>query len=277
MWAAVRILEIAADPCHTLSYRSASSTGPRDAILAVHWARVDRLPTGIDAVVVASDLQGRENPRGGDSAEARLVGEVLAEDLSVLSELGEMPPAERVSVVLAGDLYASEDLEMGATGDVRPVWLAFASLFRWVAGVAGNHDNFGADPAQEIGFAQRPGMHLLDGDAVDLDGLVIAGLGGVIGNTRRPRRREGPRFREELVRLVRARPDVVVLHESPALPDLGRRGHPMVSEGLRDAQDLLVVCGHVHWDQPLVNLRPGVQVVNVDARVMVLTADPLTR
>jgi hypothetical protein len=36
----------------------------------------------------------------------------------------------------------------------------------------------------------------------------------------------------------------------------------------------LVVRGHAHWPEPLVELASGVQVLNVDARVVVLRQRP---
>ena len=38
----------------------------------------------------------------------------------------------------------------GGSGDVTGVWLAFADIFQWVAGVAGNHDTFGPDRIRRV-------------------------------------------------------------------------------------------------------------------------------
>ncbi len=40
-----------------------------------------------------------------------------------------------------------------------------------------------------IEFKQQPGIHFLDGDLSEADGLMIAGLSGIIGNPERPFRR----------------------------------------------------------------------------------------
>ena len=66
-----------------------------------------------------------------------MLGEVLAEDLRGLEEAELIPPRQRIGVLLAGDLYsAPAGDKRGATGDVRPVWSAFARETLWVAGVA---------------------------------------------------------------------------------------------------------------------------------------------
>lgn len=106
---------------------------------------------------------------------------MLADGLEVLSELGEVPPLDRVGVILAGDLFARPGLDRrGGSGDVRAVWLALARRCRWVAGVAGNHDLFGPKPSVpdfQV-FCQSPGVHFLDGDVAELEGLRIGGLSG---------------------------------------------------------------------------------------------------
>ncbi|MEZ0230001.1 MAG: hypothetical protein ACAI25_15360 [Planctomycetota bacterium] len=38
--------------------------------------------------------------------------------------------------------------------------------------------------------------------------------------------------------------------------------------------ELLVVCGHCHWEDPLGRLNDHVQVLNVDARAVLLLRDP---
>ncbi len=72
---------------------------------------------------------------------------------------------------------------------------------------------------------------------------------------------------------LRLRPDVLLLHEGPDLPAQGLAGRPAVRTALeradRAAPNMLVVCGHCHWDVPIIELCSGVQVLNVDHRVVV--------
>jgi len=153
----------------------------------------------------------------------------------------------------------------GVSGEVWPVWHAFAARFRWVAGVPGNHDVL-EDSAEKM----RGNLHLLDDDQAVLDGLNIAGLGGIIGNSRKPHRRAEEVFGAAVRRLVAGRPDVLVLHESPDLREERLRGNRIVREALGEGADTLVVCGHCHWPCPLATLPGGMRVLNVDGRCVVL-------
>ena len=131
------------------------------------------LPPDLDALVACSDLQGREVVASGTG---RLLGEIVPEWPGALAASGRLPACERTGALLAGDLYVVPDLShRGGLGDVRPVWRAFADRFRWVAGVAGNHDAFGGDDAF-LDFCASPRVHWLDGDAARLDGLLVAGF-----------------------------------------------------------------------------------------------------
>lgn len=205
-----------------------------------------------------------------------LLGEVIAGDYARLAQSGRVPPPHRVGVLLAGDLYASAAADRrGASGDVVCVWRAFADRFRWVAGVAGNHDRFGS-AAERSALVSSPGVHLLDDEVVELDGLRIAGLGGIIGRAGRLLRRSPEDYDARLRRLVARSPDVVVLHESPAKSDAGLRGSAVVSSAVRGQPGVTVISGHCHWPQALAELD-GTAVLNVDGRVALLTAMPSHR
>jgi len=141
----MKILSIADNLFHTLAYRNVV---PRHGIVTVHLpilrATVDHLPDGLEAIVATADLQGRGLERE-DGGPAPLLGELLAEELEALAKLGEIPSPDVTGVILAGDLYSRPELDCrGGSGDVRVVWDAFARNFRWVAGVAGNHDFYGS-------------------------------------------------------------------------------------------------------------------------------------
>lgn len=237
-------------------------------------AQVDGLPEGIDALIATSDLQGLEPPHRA-SGEPRLLGQVLADELEVLIELGEVPPLDRVGAILAGDLFARPRLDRrGGSGDVRGVWLALACRCRWVAGVAGNHDLFGPKPSvpdfQE--FCGSPGVYFLDGEVVELDGLRIGGLSGVVGRPTRPWRREEQAFLRATELLLQATPDVLVMHDGPDVPALGLRGMAGVRSLLEAHRGrLLMLRGHAYWETALVSVARDVQVLNVDSRIVVLT------
>ncbi|MGH1335981.1 MAG: hypothetical protein ACRBFS_07615 [Aureispira sp.] len=65
--------------------------------------------------------------------------------------------------------------------------------------------------------------------------------------------------------------DLLVLHETPDYPALNFIGNERIRTVLeRSKKELTVVCGHCHWEEPLVILKNGIIVINVDARVLIL-------
>ena len=239
-------------------------------LLPVHRAMVDGLPKGTAAIVVTADLQGRETFKSARGGPPRLMGEVLPALLKneVFPYL-ELPEGD-IGVLLAGDFYTVPGLEKrGGTGDVRAVWDAFAKEFGWVVGVAGNHDTFG-ESMKRPNFS--PPVHFLDKDIVSIGGVSIGGLSGIIGNPRRPWRRTEEEYLESLVEVLCERPAITILHDGPDAPSRGCDGIPRIREIIEQFEDTLVVRGHSHWPEPLAELASGTQVLNVDARVVILMA-----
>ncbi|HUQ70165.1 MAG TPA: metallophosphoesterase [Planctomycetaceae bacterium] len=239
--------------------------------LPVHLARVDRLPEGVTALVATADLQGRERFEDAPNGSIRLLGEALPQRLvkEVLPALS-LNVSGQVGVLLSGDFYIVPALDQrGGTGDVSRVWHAFAESFAWVAGIPGNHDTFGEPPQRRPRLPAR--MHFLDGDVVEAGGLRIAGLGGIIGKASRPNRRSEDDYLLTLQRLLQAQPDVLLMHEGPDGLHPSQRGLPQVRAILVASEMGLVIRGHAHWDQPFVEFPSGLQVLNVDARVVILT------
>lgn len=239
--------------------------------LPVHHGHVDAMPDGMSAIVVTADLQGRESVESSGGRLLRLLGEVLPSLLAddILPSLGI--GGGRIGVLLAGDFYTVPALDKrGGTGDVTAVWQAFADEFDWVAGVAGNHDLFG-DSATRPRFGRS--TFFLDNDTVIVEGLPIAGLSGIPGKPRRPWRRTEDDYLETLRLLLSGSPSVVVLHDGPEGVHAGQRGSTEIRQVLEQCEPTLVVRGHAHWSQPFAELPNGTQVLNVDARVIILTRD----
>jgi Icc-related predicted phosphoesterase len=137
--------------------------------------------------------------------------------------------------------------------------------------VAGNHDTFGLSLTPPRSLANRQYVHYLDGDIADAGGLTVAGVGGIIGNPRKPHRRSDEEYVRVVHTLLERRPDVLLMHDGPDIPVKGYRGSPLVREAIEQCDSrTLVVRGHAHWPEPLVELPGGTQVLNVDARVVVL-------
>lgn len=264
----MRIVEIAAEPLHRMTYSDAAPGGGTQVReLSLLRGRVAGLPPQLDALLVTSDLQGRA-PLASAGGALHLLGEALAAEYATLAELEVVPAPAFTGVLLAGDLYAAPGADrMGATGDVREVWRAFAARFRWVAGVAGNHDLFGGSQDHSR-FTREPGIYLLDGTHVALDDLRIAGVGGICGRKGKPNRRPPEEFVAATRRALQGNPHVLVLHEGPE-GDEGQRGNPELTTALAGRRGI-VICGHVHWNRPLADLPGGGQVLNVDARAIVL-------
>ncbi len=239
-----------------LRYLNATSSGGTASVrLPILRARLaSPIDDGLDAIVACSDLQGVVPKRG-------LLGIAVAERLAELAMDGVLPPAARTGVLLAGDLFSVADAtKRGGYGDVADVWAAFAEHFAWVAGVAGNHD----DVARVAGA----NVHLLDGDVVTLGGLRIGGVGGIIGNTKKPARRSEDDYLRLVDRVIDRGVDVLVLHEGPH-GDEDQRGNPAIRATIEAGQVGFTVCGHDHWHEPLAIVPDG-QILNVDARVVVL-------
>lgn len=251
----MRILDVASVPFWEIAYDSAESGGTQQAMtLPLVQGTVDALPAGVQALLVCSDLQGRTEV-GSGAGPPPLLGEALAADLALLAASGEIAEARHIGILLLGDLFADAGATVrGAHGDVGAVWRAFATEFRWVVGVAGNHDLIGQPPVPE-----QENAHLLDGRVVTVDGMRIGGISGVIGAAKEGRawRRDERSFVEAARVKSRANPDILLLHQGPNGSAPGQPGHPAIRAVLERAAPTLTLCGHVHWLTPVATLSGG--------------------
>ena len=198
-----------------------------------------------------------------------LLGVSVAEVLGDLADLGVIPEADQVGVVLTGDYYADRSGAMGASGPVDSVWVSWANRFHWVVGVQGNHDRFD-ESSKSHGILAGTVVHVLDNSRVSLGDLKVVGVGGIMGNSRRPGRRSEAEYLNEVRDVISLEPDILVLHESPAISEMGLLGSEALRVLLEASPPLLVCCGHVHWSTPIVRLNSGTVVVNADQRCVVL-------
>lgn len=280
----LQIVDIAREPLERIPYITAASRGAGISYewLPIYWGEMIGLPEEWDALVIASDLQGIAGHRSVEGQEAnqvvesargtqKLLGEELAEMLALLLQihLPDLDPA-KVMVCLCGDLF-TDLARRGASGDPLPVWRAFRQYFGFVTGVTGNHDLLTKEGIDEL--SSTAGIHLFsDVGKFTYGGLTIAGLGGIIGRADKPNRMAEADYLENLRRLVRQGPDILLLHESPKIEAHGLPGNPDIFEELEGAPVPLVCCGHIHWEQGLAELDDGPQVLNADGRAYIFTA-----
>jgi Icc protein len=232
------------------------------------------LPETLDALLVTADLQCVDRD-DVPIMDRRLMGEVVAEAIQEMCSHQLLPAAERVGVIIAGDMYAVPSLDKrGGLGDVQGQWDAFGRAFRWVVGVAGNHDSFGGRCEVEA-FRRRPGdKYVLNGQREVLDGLSVSGLCGVLGGKGKPWRRTERDTTRDLRAILRARPDILVLHEGPNIPDQKLLGQDLIRDLIDESPTKpLTICGHCHWNMPLAITPGGSQVLNVDGRVVLMVRE----
>ena len=240
--------------------------------VCVYHGMVEQLPESLEAVVVTADLQGREIPgsrKYSPPSGMRLLGEIMPSLLGQYLDSVGVSSNANVAAILAGDFYTYPDLRgRGGTGDVTSVWQAFADAYQWVVGVGGNHDTFGE---RDKSFT-RANAFFLDGHRQEVDGLKFAGISGVIGNPKKNYRRTHDDFLFTLHELLNAPTDVLVMHDGPSGRQTGCRGIDDVLEIVETRCPTMVVRGHCHWPTPWVEVLKGVQILNVDQTVVILTS-----
>jgi len=257
----VKFIDISESPFHKLRYRSSGRGGEiRNVILPFYRATVDSLPEGISSFVLTSDIQGREENINTN----RLVGEAVAEELSLLHKLGEIPYINFAA--LAGDLYDYPELhKLGGTGSVTSVWNSFAEHFDFVIGVHGNHDKI------EV-TEMASNTLILDGTSSSICGMRIGGVSGIIGRSDRNQRKPKEEFIKKLLKVVTGRKnDLVLLHQGPEDSVNKQLGEPEITKHLRSNGSGIVVFGHHHWSNPFTEIGKN-QLLNVDNRLYVVSA-----
>lgn len=218
-----------------------------------------------DALIVTSDLQGWVV----ENNQPVLLGESLPSFLRlfITLELQQVDPL-KTGVVLCGDLYAMHE-KRGGLGDVRGVWREFSKQFKWVCGVAGNHDDFG-DKQDFEAFKREEGIYFLNREVRKVDKKAIGGISGIIGPADKPNRVEESEFLSILKKLLLQQPAILALHQGPDYPPEQLEGLSSIRETIEQSPPNLVFCGHCHWPKPLVVLKNGTQVLNADKRVVIL-------
>lgn len=272
----MRILQIREQPIKYYPF-SHVATGGRDEYgkrrvievqLPVYFGTVDYLPVNLDALIISSDLQGNIKKNDKDV----LLGEELPDFLKLLIEK-EYPAisCNNIGAILCGDLYATLN-KRGGLGDVRNVWREFNNKFKWVCGVAGNHDCFGSK-IEFNRFKKEPDINFIEYGDIKIDELEIGGLSGIIGPVRKLFRVDEREYLSNLKKLLLKRLDFIVLHESPSSSEYEFQGNQKIEKEILQSYPTLIFSGHSHWEKPIVELKNGTKIVNVDKKVLILTRD----
>lgn len=271
----LRITRIDPEPLERIPSVNAAPGGRRTeyTFVPVYRAYVEGLPESLQGLLVTSDLQGYDTDRVPPQ-ERRLLGHVVADFTDDLAELGMIPDQLAVGALLAGDFYAINTLDKrGGLGNVEGVWGSFLERFRWVAGVSGNHDQFGGACDFEV-FTGQANCYPLHGRVIEVDGLSIAGISGIIGTSRKPWRCSPKEWERMAERVLEQEPDILILHQGPENPVKRRKGHPLVNEVLaRFEHQPLVIFGHCRWPEVVSSLPSGAQLLNVDYRAVMLVPE----
>lgn len=244
-------IEIQSNPFHELPFLNAQSKrqGAAWARLPFFRGTLRGLPAGTPPLLLTGDLQGRLDY--GDDEET-LLGCAVPEIYFDQEIEQDLPMIEEVVAILAGDFYTLPNAsKRGGTGDVRRVWEAFAEAFGEVVGVAGNHDVFSGREGLGNSLSERRPPGLLDGRLIESGSFKLAGLSGVPGKSNKPNRKPWWEFKQGLLDLLAARPDVLIMHPSPSVDD-DHVGSETLAELIMESGFAgLVVCGHVPWKHRL--------------------------
>lgn len=231
---------------------------------------ISGLPKGLAGMVATSDLQGYDS-KHIPVADRQLSGFCMANALQRLADAGDIPALDTMGLCLPGDYYAIATLDRrGGLGNVEHVWRAFARHFRWVVGVAGNHDSF-ADTGSFSGiFDDLPHVYGLAADSVTVDTLTIGGVSGIEGNPRKFWHYPLDELSQRLNDVLAADPELLLMHDGPAHPSESAQLKCWYTKAMRHYEGL-VIRGHRHWMEPVIDIK-RFQVLNVDSRAVVLEA-----
>ena len=238
-----------------IPYRTSSSGGPRNRRLPVYTVRY-RNPGGNEPTFLATaDLQGRETAPAN-----RLLGEFVAAEIARLQETKRLPQFDLC--LLCGDFYDYPELhKLGGTGDVTSAFNALSHTAGETLAVLGNHDEI---KERELSTNVR----VLDAEICRTRSFTVGGVSGIIGNPRRNNRKTAAEFLAAIDLCTDRRVNVLLLHQGPQGGGADQPGLELINEVMQTRRDLLILCGHCHWDEPF--FQEGENLFcNVDSRVLV--------
>lgn len=256
----MKIININLEPVHSVRYEYLANSGKIESKdLNFYLAEVDKLPDNIDAIVCTSDLQGVVRPN--KSGQKVLLCEYLVGELSLYLEIYNYSRILNTAIILAGDLFVQKDLSgRGGIGFVDDMWYSFSDKFKWVAGVAGNHDDF------KYSFPNnKKNLFFFDDSMISIDGISFGGISGIIGDSnKRKFRYSEDIFISKLDKMLSLPLDVLLLHQNVDyhnLIDLCK---------IKSKVDKLVIFGHKPRE-PFFKINDyGIQMLNVHEKVVII-------
>ena len=93
-------------------------------------------------------------------------------------------------------------------------------------------------------------------------------MSGIVGNKNKPFRVPEEIYFKRLEKVLDKTPDFLFLHESPEAD--GMHGNPDITELLEKKTEGIVFCGHCHWPKVQAVYDKGLEVYNLDARVLLI-------
>lgn len=237
--------------------------------LPVFLGHISNIPSGIDSIVITADLQGRELYHERNL----LIGEVVPHQLHDILTFLNIDTNNSIAL-LAGDFYSRELMDRkGGHGNVVPVWDSFSKYFKYTIGVPGNHDLFQQDAKLYRTFLKNEKIKFLDKSDINLDGMKIGGLGGIIGNPRKPFRKTQIDYLNYLNKLLSNNLDILIMHDGPDVPDIEVEGISKVREIIEDSNCKLIIRGHKHWDNFFHQNKNGNYIINAHEKIIILKAE----
>lgn len=138
-----------------------------------------------------------------------------------------------------------------------------------MVGIGGNHDYFGMEEELQE-FKNEDDIYYFDKGTNYIDGIKVSGISGIIGNPLKVNRISIEEYLEALDSILLDKPDMLLLHQTPEISNCNLKGNAEIGELLQQRNSTLAFCGHIHWDEALIELDNGTQILNIDKRVFIL-------
>ncbi len=108
-------------------------------------------------------------------------------------------------------------------------------------------------------------------EIIEIEGLLIGGLTGIIGNPQKNFRWQEEDYLKALSKLLREKPHILLTHLSPAVAELNLQGDERLNIILENGHETILFCGHSYWNYNNVyKMKNGTQILNADKKVFIL-------